>query len=100
MGNAEALQAKGLAMGMGSQTTGAACHQVPLSFLRSGEQARVVTVRGKEELQRHLETMGFVPGATVKAVTQSSGNMIVEIKGAQVALSQQVAMKVITSASA
>lgn len=99
MGNADVLKAKGQAMDDQAQAAGASCHQVPLSFLRSGEQAYVVKVRGKEELQRHLENMGFVAGAQVKAVSQSAGNMIVEIKGTQIALSQQVALKVVTSAS-
>ena len=99
MENAAAMKAEGRAMGADPQMANATCHQVPLSFLRSGEEAQVVKVRGKEELQRHLETLGFVPGAQIKAVSQASGNMIVEVKGAQVALSQQVAMKVITSAS-
>lgn len=99
MGNVEALRSKGRAMDMVSQAQGASCQQVPLSFLRSGEQAYVVKVRGGEELQRHLESMGFVAGAQVKAVSQAAGNMIVEVKGTQVALSQQVALKIVTSAS-
>ena len=85
MENAAAMKAEGRAMGADPQMANATCHQVK--------------VRGKEELQRHLETLGFVPGAQIKAVSQASGNMIVEVKGTQVALSQQVAMKVITSAS-
>ena len=95
MENVAAMKAEGRAMGADPQMANATCHQVPLSFLRSGEEARVVKVRGKEE----LETLGFVPGAQIKAVSQASGNMIVEVKGTQVALSQQVAMKIITSAS-
>lgn len=100
MENAAAVKAKGRAMGVDPQMANASCHQVPLSFLKNGEEAQVIKVRGKEELQRHLETLGFVPGAQIKAVSQASGNMIVEVKGTQVALSQQVAMKIITSASA
>ena len=59
MENAAAMKAEGRAMGADPQMANATCHQVPLSFLRSGEEARVVKVRGKEELQRHLETLGF-----------------------------------------
>lgn len=97
---AAAMKAEGRTMDADLQAASASCHQVPLSFLKSGEEAQVIKVRGKEELQRHLETLGFVPGAQIKAVSQASGNMIVEVKGTQVALSQQVAMKIITSASA
>lgn len=98
MENATAMKAKGWTMDPDPQVVQTSCYQVPMSFLKSGEEARVAKVRGKEELQRHLETLGFVSGARVKAVSQSCGNVIVEVKGTQVALSQQVAMKIITSA--
>lgn len=98
MENAAVMKANGQMAGAGAAPH-AAC-QVPLSFLRAGEEARIVRIRGKEDLRRHLETLGFVPGATVKAVAQASGNMIVEVKGTQVALSRQAAAHVIASALA
>ena len=100
MEGAGVMQAKTQVSSMDAGESGVSFHQVPLPFLRDGETAHIVKVRGKEELQRHLENMGFVAGATIKAVSQVSGNMIVEIKGTQVALSQQVATHIITTASA
>lgn len=70
--------------------------QMPLSFLRSGEVATVAKVREKGEVQHHLENLGFVEGAQVKVVSEQSGNLIVEIKGAQVALNKQVAQRIVT----
>ena len=43
--------------------------QMPLSFLKEGESAHVVKVRGKGDLQHHLENLGFVEGAEVKVVS-------------------------------
>ncbi|MDO4290292.1 MAG: FeoA family protein [Eggerthellaceae bacterium] len=70
--------------------------QMPLSFLKSGERARVARVRGKGDVHHHLENLGFVEGADVRVVSEQSGNLIVEIKGAQVALDRSVASKIIT----
>lgn len=99
MSNAVALNMKGQAVGSEPAASETRGYQVPLSFLGSGEVASVLKVRGKEDLQRHLETMGFVAGAEVKVVSQVSGNIIVEVKGTQVALSQQVASHIVTSSS-
>ena len=41
-------------------------HQMPLSFLKSGEVATVAKVRGKGEVHHHLENLGFVEGARVE----------------------------------
>lgn len=99
MENVISMNANKQMTGANAQAASARGHQVPLSFLQAGEQAAIVKIRGKEDLQRHLGTMGFVAGASIKVVSQVAGNMIVEVKGTQVALSQQVATHVITSAS-
>ena len=74
------------------------CPQMPLTFLHSGEEARVIKVRGKGEIHHHLENLGFVAGALVKVVTENAGNYIVEVKGAQVALDRSVASRIIAAA--
>ncbi len=76
---------------------GASVQQMPLSFLQAGQVGHVVKVRGKGDAPRHLENIGFVPGAHVKVVAQQAGNLIVEIKGSQVALDKASAQKVITA---
>lgn len=67
---------------------------VPLAFISSGDRAVVSVVRGSKETRRHLESLGFVEGAQVGVVCETAGSLIVEVKGAQVALDRQVAMKV------
>lgn len=70
--------------------------QMPLTFLHSGESASVLKVRGSGDMHHHLENLGFVPGASLRVVSEQSGNMIIEIKGAQIALDKTAASKVIT----
>ncbi|MCI9628310.1 MAG: ferrous iron transport protein A [Eggerthellaceae bacterium] len=69
---------------------------MPLTFLKNGEEARVLKVRGKGDVHHHLENLGFVSDAPLKVVTVHGGNIIVEIKGAQVALDKSAASRIIT----
>lgn len=97
MGESIAAKAKGKTMGACAQGSDQAWRQVPLPFLKGGQGASIVKIRGKEDVRRHLESMGFVPGAPIKAVSQVSGNVIVEVKGTQVALSQQAAAHIVVA---
>ena len=68
---------------------------MPLSFLKCGESASVLKVRGGGELHHHLENLGFVEGARVKVVGGMGGDLIVDVKGAQVALGRKAAQSIV-----
>ena len=70
---------------------------LPLPFVGVGNEAIVKKVRGSESVQHHLNTLGFVEGAKVYIVANNSGDLIVEVKGTQIAIGKSVAMKVITA---
>ena len=53
---------------------------MPLTLVKEGTVASIVRVGGKEEVKRHLENMGFVPGASVTVVSANNGNVIVNVK--------------------
>ena len=80
-----------------SGSAGSSCQPMPLAFLRSGDAAKVVRVRGKGEVHHHLENLGFVEGAAVAVVSEQAGNFIVQVKGANVALDRSVASKIIVA---
>ena len=84
------------AQGAQGVSTASQRHQMPLSFLKSGETATIAKVRGKGEVPHHLENLGFVDGARVEVLSEQCGNLIVQIKGTQVALNQQVASRIVT----
>lgn len=69
---------------------------LPLAFLTPGESACISKVRGTGDLHRHLENLGFVEGAFVKVISKTAGNLIVEVKGTQVALDKSASLKIIT----
>ena len=67
---------------------------MPLTMAREGEVTSIKRVGGKEEVRRHLENMGFVPGTDVTVVTVNNGNVIVNVKEARVAISRELANKI------
>ena len=78
--------------------SGVSAPQLPLAFVPAGQTVTILKIRGGGQMHHHLENLGFVEGARVTVVSENGGNLIVEVKGAQVALDRQVGMKVVTSA--
>ncbi|MCI5830286.1 MAG: FeoA family protein [Treponema sp.] len=68
---------------------------MPLSLAKSGESALIKKVGGKEETKRFLANLGFIPGASVTVVSEISGNIIVLIKDSRIAVSKEMAAKII-----
>ena len=70
--------------------------RMPLSFLKSGDRAKVAKIREKGEVHHHLENLGFVEGADIYVVSEHGGNLIIEVKGSQVALDRSIASRILT----
>jgi len=67
---------------------------MPLTLARTGEEASVKRVGGKDETRQFLEKLGFVPGSLVTVVAQMGGNVIVSVKESRVAISREMAAKI------
>lgn len=67
---------------------------MPLSMVKEGEPNIIRKVGGKEETRRFLENLGFVPGGTVVVVSETGGNMIVNVKDSRVAIGKDMANKI------
>lgn len=67
---------------------------MPLTIARSGEENVIKKIGGKEETRRFLETLGFVVGGKVTIVSENSGNVIVNVKDSRVAVSREMANKI------
>ena len=59
-----------------------------------GDEAVVKRVGGSPEMKKHLEDMGFVAGGTVTVLNTIGGNLIVKIKESRVAISREMAQKI------
>ncbi len=68
---------------------------MPLTFAGIGEEAIIKKVGGTPEVKKHLENLGFVVGGTVKVITTMGGNIIVKVKEARVAISREMAQKIL-----
>ncbi len=67
---------------------------MPLIFANPGEENIIKRVSGTPEVKKHLEDLGFVPGATVTVINTLGGNVIVNVKEARVAVSREMAQKI------
>ncbi|MGN0498607.1 MAG: ferrous iron transport protein A [Acutalibacteraceae bacterium] len=67
---------------------------MPLTFAEIGEKNIIKKVSGKPELKQHLNDLGFVSGAGVEIVSSLAGNLIVNIKETRVAISREMAGKI------
>lgn len=68
---------------------------MPLSMVSDGEEFLIKKISGKEEVRRFLENLGFVAGAHVSLISKIGGNVIVQIKDSRVAISKEMAQKII-----
>lgn len=68
---------------------------MPLTMARAGEVNQIKKVGGKEETRRFLESLGFVTGGEVTVVSEISGNVIVHVKESRVAISREMANKIL-----
>ena len=70
---------------------------VPLTFTAINETNTISEVKGKPEVKRRLEDMGFVVGSPIKIVSSINENLIVCVKGTRVALDKTLANKIFVS---
>lgn len=68
---------------------------MPLSMMKAGEPNVIKKVGGREDTRRFLENLGFVAGGIVTVVSQTGGNMIVNVKDSRVAIGKDMANKII-----
>ena len=67
---------------------------MPLSLAQVGEENIIKRIGGSPEVKRHLENLGFVVGCEVTVVNTLGGNVIVNVKEARVAISKEMAVKI------
>ena len=67
---------------------------MPLPLANIGEEYLIRKVGGSPEVKKHLEDLGFVGGGTATLITVLNGNVIVKVKEARVAISEEMARKI------
>ena len=59
-----------------------------------GEETIIKKVGGSPEMKKHLEDLGFTAGGSVTVMNTIGGNLIVKIKESRVAISKEMAQKI------
>ena len=67
---------------------------MPLALANIGEENLIRKVGGSPELKKQLEELGFVAGASVMVVSALGGNIIVNVKESRIAISEEMARKI------
>lgn len=68
---------------------------MPLGVLNVGDKKTIVRIIGKGETKKFLKSLGFVCGEQISIVSKMGENLIVMIKGSRVAISAEMARKII-----
>ncbi len=67
---------------------------MPLPLADVGEECIIKKIGGSPEVRKHLENLGFVVGGSVRVINLLGGNVIVNVKEARVAVSEEMARKI------
>ena len=67
---------------------------MPLVFAETGLPVIVKKIGGSPEVKKHLEDLGFNVGSEVSVVSSLGSNLIVKVKESRVAVSEELARKI------
>ena len=67
---------------------------MPLTMMTAGEQCTIKKIGGKAETRNFLEQLGFVVGGAVTVISDTGGNLIVNVKDSRIAIGKDMAAKI------
>ena len=67
---------------------------MPLMLAGIGEENTIKKIGGSPEIKKHLVDLGFVVGGSVTIVNALGGNVIVNVKESRVAISEEMARRI------
>ena len=70
---------------------------MPLTMAKAGDTVTIRKITGKDEVRLHLAELGFVVDSEVTVVNEISGNLILQVKEARIALDKTLAMRIIVA---
>lgn len=68
---------------------------MPLTMAKPGQQNFIRRVGGQTQTRQFLENLGFVAGGAVTVVSALGGSLIVNVKDCRVAISREMALKIL-----
>lgn len=70
---------------------------IPLSMAEEGVESTILRVGGTPRIRKHLSDLGFSAGGSVTLISQFGGNLIVKVKDSRIAVSSEMAAKIMVS---
>ena len=67
---------------------------MPLTLANTGEENIIKKIGGNPDTRKFLENLGFVAGSAVTVISEIGGNVIVNVKDSRVAVSKEMACKI------
>ena len=67
---------------------------MPLIYAETGQPQTIKKIGGSPEVKKHLEDLGFNVGGQVSVVSSLGENLIVKVKESRVAVSEELAKKI------
>ncbi len=67
---------------------------VPLDLVDIGKESVIKKVSGSPDVKNHLEDLGFTAGGLVTVVSAMGGNVIVKVKESRIAISRDMARRI------
>ena len=67
---------------------------MPLTLANTGDNNIIKRIGGNPEVKKHLENLGFVVGGNVQVINRLGGNVIVNVKEARIAISEEMAQRI------
>ena len=67
---------------------------MPLTYADVGQPQIIKRLGGSPEVKKHLEDLGFHVGGEISVVNTIGGNLIVNVKECRVAVSRELANKI------
>ena len=68
---------------------------MPITMTKAGDSAIIKKINGKDDVKRHLETLGFTVGEAIIVINEMGGNLILNIKGSRVAINKTMANRIL-----
>ena len=67
---------------------------LPLNLAERGRPQIIKKIGGSPDVRQHLADIGFNVGSAVTVITTMSGNVIVKVKEARIAISREMAQRI------
>ena len=70
---------------------------MPLTLCKENSIVKIIKLIGKEETQKRIRELGFVPDSELRIIVNNNGELLIEIKGARIAIGKNIASKILIS---